>query len=195
MVARDSHRRGEVEEMNRAKFFQGIRKVFGKLDQKQVDGITAILDEWDRRGLKDMRCLAYMFATAKIETAHTMQPITEMGGLKYLKSKRYWPWVGRGWVQLTWEYNYRKAKQKTGADLLSNPELALNLAIATKIMFDGMAEGWFTGKKLGDYFNNQKTDWVNARKIINGRDRDREIGGLAATICNCLIEAKEQSNG
>lgn len=193
MVAGHRHWRGEVEEMmDRKKFFAGVRKLFGgKLEQKQVEGMTAILDEWDRRGLKDMRHLAYMFATAKIETAHTMQPITEYGGQRYLRSKRYWPWIGRGFVQLTWEYNYRKAARKTGADLLSHPELALDLAIATKIMFDGMAEGWFTGKKLGDYFNNQKTDWVNARKIINGRDRDREIGGLAERIAVCLIEAKE----
>lgn len=178
--------------INRKKFFDGMRKVFGgKLAPQQVDGISAILDEWDRRGLKDMRWLAYMLATAKWETAHTMQPITELGSQRYLRSKRYWPWIGRGFVQLTWEYNYRKAARKTGADLLSHPELALDLAIATKIMFDGMAEGWFTGKKLGDYFNNQKTDWVNARRIINGLDRAREIGGLAERITTCLIEAKE----
>ncbi|MEO6252220.1 MAG: hypothetical protein ABIO79_02910 [Ferruginibacter sp.] len=44
-------------------------------------------------------------------------------------------------------------------------------ANATKIMFLGMAEGWFTGKNPGDYFTKTKEDWVNARRIINGLDR------------------------
>jgi putative chitinase len=44
-------------------------------------------------------------------------------------------------------------------------------------MFRGMAEGWFTGKKLGEYFNEERDDPVNARQIINGNDRDEEIAG------------------
>ena len=38
---------------------------------------------------------------------------------------------------------------------------------ATPTMFRGMSEGWFTGKKLPQYFNESKNDPVNARAIIN----------------------------
>ena len=36
--------------------------------------------------------------------------------------------------------------------IADNPDAALDLATAVKIMFDGMISGMFTGKKLGDYF-------------------------------------------
>jgi putative chitinase len=34
-----------------------------------------------------------------------------------------------------------------------------------------MLQGKYTGKKLGDYFNDTKTDPLNARRIINGMDK------------------------
>jgi hypothetical protein len=42
-------------------------------------------------------------------------------------------------------------------------------------MFDGMEEGWFTGKSLSDYFNESVDDPYNARRVINGTDRATEI--------------------
>ena len=58
-----------------------------------------------------------------------------------------------------------------GVDLVNNPDRALDLGIATQILFVGMTRGIFTGKKLGDYFNSTTSDWFNARRIINGTDR------------------------
>lgn len=178
--------------MNREKFFKSIREggPFGKkLNQGQVNGITAILDEWERRGLTDRRWLAYILATTKWETDHTMQPIKEKGGLKYLKSKKYYPWFGRGFVQLTWEKNYKKMGELIGVNLIADPDLALELNIATQIMFEGMIRGSFTGKKLKDYFNEEKTDYLGARKIINGTDRASEIAAVAKQFYADLVDA------
>ena len=33
-----------------------------------------------------------------------MQPIVEYGSLK---GEKYWPWIGRGYLRLTWKENYR----------------------------------------------------------------------------------------
>lgn len=171
--------------MDRKVFFDGIRqKPFdGKLKQSQVSGISAILDEWDRRQLTDLRHLAYMLATAKWETGHTMQPIIEGGGERYLKSKKYYPWYGRGYVQLTWERNYKafrnEVKKLFGVDIVENPDNALIQPVAAYIMFEGMYRGVFTGRKLSQYFNNTISDWYGARKIINGTDRMKEIGEIA----------------
>lgn len=60
--------------------------------------------------------------------------------------------------------------------------LAMNPAAAGLIMSVGMTEGWFTGKKLGDYFNDKLTDWTNARRIINGTDQAALIASYAKTI-------------
>ncbi|MBT0647223.1 hypothetical protein KJJ93_29975, partial [Escherichia coli] len=42
-----------------------------------------------------------------------------------------------------------------------------------------MEEGWFTGKRLIDYINDQIKDYYNARRIINGTDKADEIKQIA----------------
>jgi hypothetical protein len=68
---------------------------------------------------------------------------------------------------------------KIGVDLLKNPDLALEVRYAIPIMFIGMKEGIFTGKKFADYFSKTKEDWVHARRIINGLDKAKLIAGHA----------------
>jgi hypothetical protein len=157
----------------------------GKLVQPQVNGLNAILNEWEKNySKKDDRRLAYMLATTHHETDRTMQPIEEYGkgkGKLYGKpdpvtGKAYY---GRGFVQLTWKSNYEKMGKVLGADLVNKPELALNMAYATRILFYGMMNGSFTKKKPGDYFNPQKEDWVNARRIINGLGKAHLIADYA----------------
>ena len=41
--------------------------------------------------------------------------------------------------------------------------------------FYGMRTGLFTSKKLSDYFNEDKSDPINARRIINGTDKAKLI--------------------
>jgi len=180
--------------INRNFFFTQVRNSLfdGKLKQQQVNGLTAILDEWEAdKTKKDDRWLAYMLSTTHHETAATMQPIEEYGkgkGRRYgkrikMSGKPYNNttniFYGRGFVQLTWYENYEKAGKKLKQDFIQHPEKVMELQNATKIMFAGMAEGWFTGKKLGDYFNATKEDWVNARRIINGLDRADWIASYA----------------
>lgn len=192
--------------IDRKAFFSGIRQqpFNGKLTTGQVAGTSAILDEWERRKLTDLRWLAYMLATTKWETDHTMQPIKERGGTVYL-TKMYDPrgdrpalakrngntapgdgpkYCGRGYVQLTWKNNYATMTRLLKAagidvDLVSNPDLAVRLDVASFILFEGMIRGIFTGKKLADYFSKSAADWLNARRIINGTDRAAEIASIA----------------
>src|SRR5688572_30427569 len=128
--------------INRGRFYAIVReKLFRKLAQGQVQGCEAVLDEAERRGLPDHRWLAYMFATDYHETAYTMQAIREYSqgkGRKYgipVNGKVYF---GRGLVQLTWDYNYKKMGELLKVDLLEKPDLALDLPIAVQIMFEGM---------------------------------------------------------
>lgn len=132
--------------------------------------------------------LAYVLATAYHETAHTMKPVREYGGETYLKKKKYYPYVGMGYVQLTWDYNYKKAGNKLGVDFLKNPKLLLDPKYAAPILVIGMKEGWFTGKKLSDYITLDKSDYVGARRIINGVDKKELIAGYANTYDKLLLE-------
>lgn len=146
-----------------------------------------IIDAASKRGVLRNQ-LAYILATAYHETAHTMKPVMEYGSSTYLKSKKYWPYIGRGYVQLTWLENYKKASAKLGVDFVKNPALLMEAKYAVPILIDGMIEGWFTGKKLSDYITLQKSDYVNARRIINGVDKKDLIAEHAEDYEKLLID-------
>jgi len=46
--------------IDRKKFFDGVRQqpFSGKLTKTNVEGMTAVLDEWERRKLTDLRWLS-----------------------------------------------------------------------------------------------------------------------------------------
>lgn len=180
--------------MDREAFFDAVRKRNGKLTQGQVDGFNAIFDEAERRRTP-ITHLAYMLATAWGETNKTMQPVEEgyyLGGEKarrFQRGLRYYPYYGRGLVQLTWAENYRKAGKRYGLDLENSPELALNPEVSINVMFDGMTEGWFTGHKLSDWVDNDPPSYVGARRIINGTNKAGHYAALARAFEGALTRA------
>ena len=131
---------------------------------------------------------AYVLATARWETAHTMKPVREFGGEGYLRQKKYYPYVGMGYVQLTWAANYQWATNRFGVDFVSNPKLLLEPKYAAEILVVGMKEGAFTGRKLSHFFNLQVSNWPEARRIVNGVDKKMEIAHLGVVYDNLLIE-------
>lgn len=182
-----------------AAFFTAVRvRLFnGVLTQGQVDGINAVLAEWGARGHTDPRWLAYALATTKHETNSTMQPVREAYYLgepepaeSYRKTLRYYPFYGRGMVQLTWESNYRRMSALVGADLVTDPDKALEPAISAAILIEGMVHGDFTGRKLSDYFNDTVDDPEGARAIVNGSDRAEQIAALYRGFLDALALSK-----
>jgi len=170
---------------NRTIYFDKVRPLFGgKLTQGQVDGQEAILSRWETEPpSKDLRHLAYALATTKHETASEMLPIEEYGkgsGMEYGKKdpETGQTYYGRGYVQLTWRDNYKRAADKLDLegdnDLEWHAARALDPVIAAEVMFVGMEEGWFRTHKdgkpetLGRYFSDKVDDPYNAREIING---------------------------
>lgn len=126
--------------------------------------------------------LAYVLATAYWETARTMKPVREAFWLSEewrRKNLRYYPWYGRGYVQLTWKSNYELASKKLGYNFLVNPDDVMLPNYSAEILVLGSKEGWFTGKKLSDYITLNKSDFVGARRIINGTDKAKEIAEIA----------------
>ena len=169
--------------IDRSIFFNRVRSSLfgGSLSQSQVDGMNFMLAAYEAKYEKDwhdLRWISYCFATAYHETAFTMQPIKEYGSQSYLQSKPYYPYFGRGYVQLTWEDNYRRMGNKLGVNMLgNNMDKALDPSIAAEVMYSGMRDGDFTSKRLANYFSSTVDDPVNARRIINGTDRASEIAG------------------
>ncbi len=153
--------------IDRARFFAAARVSLsaGTLNQGQVNGIEAILDEWEHRQLTDLRHLAYMLATPYHEVDRTMQPIKEYGGERYffrmyditgdrpgvakhlgnLQPGDGVRFPGRGLVQLTGRKNYARMSElvtrpRWSIDLEEDPDKALQLASAVAVMFEGMLD-------------------------------------------------------
>jgi putative chitinase len=191
--------------MNDPAFFAQVRNSLfgGTMSQSQVDGINRLLDVWSRHYSADpLPFLAYDLATSFHETARTMQPITERGPVAYFN--KYEPGTplgkalgnkvagdgyrfrGEGDVQNTGRANAVNATRRLnavfglGIDLVATPEKRGDPMISAHSLFLGNREGWWTGKKLGDYMAGGKPDYIGMRRVINGTDRAELIAGYAA---------------
>lgn len=176
-----------------AAFFDTVRPLFGgKLKQHQVDGLTKIV-EYGLKWHYPTEHIAYVLATAFHETARWMQPIRE-GAIRYgpsytdasarravgsLKARGIirtdyslpagpygQSYYGRGLVQITWYENYKKFAEILGAPLDEDPDRVLEWPHALDILYMGMRDGVFTGKKLADY--KLPGEFKAARAIVNG---------------------------
>lgn len=204
---------------DRKKFFDGFRAWRGHITEDQVKGINFLLTEIERDTQIDLIPeAAYLLATSFHETAATMLPIREYGkgrGRKYAKvytvslpngGTVQVVYYGRGFVQLTWDYNYREMtrailanypvivsdfERNTGKkfNLVTDPDQALYPPIAYAVMSYGMRTGKF-GAKLGTYINAQKTDYVNARRTVNVMDKAEKIAGYAKEFEKILRNSK-----
>jgi len=196
---------------NPGAFFADLRSgLLGPtLSDSEVEGTNALVKAVGDAGWP-LAWAAYGLATAYHETAHTMMPIKEFGGPNYFfrmydkagqrpnvakrlgntqpgDGARYF---GRGYVQLTGRANYHDTGRKLGIDLEGNPDLALDPAVAAKVLVQGMSEGWFTSKRCGTYLPGDgacdTAGFKSARYIINGQDCAPLIAGYALKFQHAL---------
>lgn len=142
------------------------------LTAEQQTAVRLITQNYEREQMTDYRHLVYMLATCYHESR--FRPIREIKAKEdsavWLMQQKYWStgYYGRGYVQLTWRKNYEVWARITGADLVNNPDLALQPDIAAFILVRGMRTGLFTGRTLDRYINQTGCDYLNARKVVNG---------------------------
>ncbi|WP_457564766.1 carboxypeptidase [Caminibacter sp.] len=153
--------------------------------------IDAIIEECYHQDVKKAEAIQYILATVKHETNDTFKPVKEAYWLSEgwrKRNLRYYPYYGRGLVQITWEKNYKKFTKLvnerfgTNQDFVKNPDLVLKEKYAIFILVYGMKYGIFTGKKISDYFNDNGSNFIAARRIINGKDKAKKIAYLAQKI-------------
>jgi putative chitinase len=189
---------------NPERFFDTVREsdvLGGALKPDQVMGLHAVLGAAREAGWP-LAFTAYALATACHETNSTMQPVREAYWLsenwRRNNLRRYYPYFGRGYVQLTWKANYERADRELelGGRLNDNLDLALDPNIAARIMVRGMQEGWFCADRSGQRHTlvrhlpangiASSSQFTSARRIINGTDKAGKIAGEAAKFQEAL---------
>jgi len=141
-----------------------------------------ILAECKKQDVTSPAQIAYILATVEWETNHTWNTVREAYWVSEAWRKRhlrYYPYYGRGFCQITWRDNYEKFGKLLGVDLVGHPDLALYPEYAAFILVYGMKHGTFTGVKLDDFITPSKTDYLHARKIINGMDKAHTVASMA----------------
>ena len=91
-------------------------------------------------------------------------------------------YYGRGWVQLTYDHQYRMAGERLGLPLLTQPDLALQPHNSYRILVTALTEGIpevyrqnangaSNGQgprvKAGDFISATQADYAQARAVIN----------------------------
>lgn len=186
--------------MNRAKFYAEIRPFMpGKrLSQLQVHRIEALLNAFAERKLP-LNKQAYILGTAHHE-CDKFRTLTEyasgsayegrrdLGNTQRGDGKRF---KGRGYVQITGRRNYTDWGNRLGINLVGQPILATDLKYAVPILIDGMLLGTFTGVKLDYHVNGHRTDYIQARRVVNKLDRASLIKTYALKYLKALAAANE----
>ena len=152
------------------------------MSQPQVDGLKAILRSLDVHGVLDQEERAYVLATAYWETSRTMSPVREAFWLseKWRRNNlRYYPYYGRGHVQLTWKRNYEVFSKLLDIDLVNKPDLAMDPQTSAYVLVVGMKGGLFSpaAGPLSKYLG-AASNWLGARKTVNGSDRKADIAAI-----------------
>jgi hypothetical protein len=187
-------------------FFKSYREAFSeRLTQRQVQGLLFLLDKMSNDTLT-LREAAYLLATTKHETANTYQPIVERGNAQYFEKYAahtrigqqlgnsfdgdHETFKGRGYVQITGRANYAKFSTsrnfKDPGNLIDHPDNALEPERAYHILRHGIMKGLFTGVGLWRFVNEDKCDYINARKTVNGTDKAQLIADYAKKFELCL---------
>jgi hypothetical protein len=168
----------------------------GKLNRSQKSGLSFLIKKINDDTFDMLEHVAYFLASIYWESARTFQPISEIrAGRNQTKLReiqdKYWDtgYFGRGYIQITWEANYKKfGIEKT-------PEKALQPETAYIIASRGMREGLFSrdeNKKpytLSRFIRPGKIDYRGARHIVNGTDKAVAIQGIAIGIERALNDS------
>jgi putative chitinase len=162
--------------------------------------------------IADIRWAAYILATIRFESGGSWRPDAERGTPDSFLA-RYGPatrlgarlgnkvpddayrYRGRGFLFVTGRGNYARYGVLLGMEdqLVQNPDLLLEPAVAYRVTAQGMEKGWFTGRKLSDFITGDAVDYVNARRTVKGLDHALDLSQAAVKLEQILAASLEHA--
>jgi hypothetical protein len=121
-------------------------------------------------GIADRLVQEAAIGTVAIETASTFEPVREAFWLDNAEAwrkanLRYYPYYGRGFIQLTWNgptiFNYQVFGDKLGVDLVSDPDRALEPEISARVLALFFKDRGVADAALAE-------DWPAVRRRVQG---------------------------
>ena len=151
--------------------------------------VAAVTENWPKvvaqlvlAGINDRPTQIAMLGTIAIETAHTFKPVREAfwntEEWRRINLSRYYPYYGRGYIQLTWRDNYATYGPKIATlwgaggweddfNLVQFPDNALNPDIAAAVSALYFRDHGGTNLKLIPNAA-ARQDWAEVRRLVQG---------------------------
>ena len=143
-----------------------------------------IAQELANNGILDRETAAGAIGTIAMETAHTFKPVREAFWLSEEWRRLnlwYWPYYGRGHLQITHRYNYEALGVAVGVDLVNDPDRAL--------------ETWISAVGLANFFASHNIhvvarahNWTEVRRRVLGASPSDQVAYLTR-IAETLISS------
>lgn len=147
----------------------------------------------DDLGMWDVPTVIAAIATVRVEGGD-FAPVREAYWLSEAwraANLRYYPYYGRGFVQLTWESNYRAAGNAIGIDLVAEPDRALDPSVAAwNLAYYFRDHGVPNMQHLAQDAWLNTWDWRPTRRYVQGALAGFDIYlGVIETLTPLVIES------
>jgi len=125
-----------------------------------------ILQALEAKGIGGVLTQIAAAATVAVETG-SFAPVTErMASITrqpdlYKRQRQYYPYIGRGFIQITWKENYKRFGDLVGVNLVAFPTEACNPEVAAQVLAE-----FFVHRRVDQAAEDQ--DWQRVRKLVNG---------------------------
>jgi len=70
--------------------------------------------------------------------------------------------------------------------MVKDPSIAMKNDVALFVLVHGFKTGTFTGRKITDYIDEYHTDFIHARRCINGTDQAHAIASIARKFLDTM---------
>jgi hypothetical protein len=158
----------------------------------RIHEIIQIYKGFELTGDQDLRTFAYGLATCRIEVGYKLKPVregfkkTDAEAREHVRNRAYGKQIGehsyygRGYVQLTWDYNYE------AEGIIDNPDKALEPDFAARLLFKGLLDGRWNGRAKGLKYYLDKGDIKGARRTVNVQNKAQLVADFYKQYLKCL---------